>query len=230
MNPLIEFNKKQIEKLRDKITALHEMYKKVPATKCLESYCGDWCCTKLASSKDEQGNFMSLPLIYSIEYYSIAEYVLKHFSPDEQEAFFNPDKKTEKCVFRKSGKNGGCSIYPVRPFSCRTYGRSVPDIFWGLQYPKGSARAVDCPDCVHMDCSNEKKFIAEYPLMWDTLRQLSQGLISVPELGKEIVKEISGNDEFMILGWQERNKLLSENKNWFKSCFKKWWKTFSQLL
>ena len=230
MNRLIDFHKKHVKKIRDKVAKLHEMYKKTPSTKCLESYCGDWCCTKLESAKDENGNFMSLPLIYTIEYYSIADYVIKHFSPEEQERTFNPDKKTEQCVFRKSGKNGGCSIYPVRPFSCRTYGRKVPDIFWGIQYPKGAAGAVNCSDCVHMDCSNEKKFIEEYPTFWETLRKLSSGLQTIPEESIDTFKEASGTNEFMIMGWQERNKLLGENKNWFKQTFAKWWKIFAQLL
>ncbi len=216
--------------LKDKISRLQQLYRSIPPTQCGRTDCGDWCCTKLDSAKDKAGNYMSLPLIYTIEYYTIAQYVNKHFSARQRRAYFIPDKKDAMCVFRKQGDAGGCMIYPVRPFSCRVYGRAVPDIFWGIEYPKGSAKAVECPDCVPVNRKDEDRFLGRYCAVWDTLLELSCGLPVIPQGCDEIFRSVTGLDAFIIMGWYERNELLSKDRAWFDTQFEQWWNIYSNLL
>lgn len=213
-----------------KIDVLKNIYSSIPATKCVKATCADWCCTKLEESKDQVGNFMSLPLIYTIEYYAILKYIRETFTFDVQEQLINPSLKTEKCVFRKSGENAGCMIYPVRPFSCRVYGRTVPDVFWGLEYPEGAAKIIDCPNCIPEDKKLEADFVKRYSEIWDDLRDLSVGLSTVPDGCVETFREVSGINEVLILGWYERNELLRQNLSWYKKGFGDWWNTFTNLL
>ena len=216
--------------LKDKISVLIELYRSIPPTKCERTDCGDWCCSKLDSSKDEAGNYMSLPLIYTIEYYAIIEYITHHFSVSMRTACFDPPKKEPMCVFRKHGADGGCMIYPVRPFSCRVYGRSVPDIFWGIEHPKGSAKAIECAHCVPVCRKDEDRFLARYPAIWDTLLELSLGLPVIPRGCDDIFRSVTGLDRFAIMGWYERNELLSKDRAWFESQFEAWWNIYSNLL
>ncbi len=213
-----------------RISLLTKIYSTIPDTKCVKTECGDWCCTKLDESKDTDGNFMSLPLIYTIEYYAILRFIEKNFSRNEAERLCNPDVKTQKCVFRRSGENAGCMIYPVRPFSCRVYGRTVPDIFWGLEYPSGAAKIIDCADCIPENGDREAEFIKRYSGIWDDLRDMSFGLPVVADDCAEIFKGLSGNNEILILGWYERNELLRQKLPWFKNGFVDWWNIFKNLL
>jgi len=195
-----------IEKANQNIQDLRALLDSVPPTQCVKTDCGDWCCTKLDSACDNNGHFMSLPLIYSIEFYAIAHYIFNNFSDDEQSRFFYSEQKERKCVFRN---NGGCLIYPVRPFSCRVYGREVPDVFWGIEYPKGSAASINCPNCHAKDHEAESDFVARYP---------------------KALTDVTGFDEIIILGWYERCELLAANTGWFNQQFASWWQTYSQLL
>ena len=214
--------------LRDKINEVLHIYNKVPCTKCMKSSCGDWCCTKLEQAKDQEGNFMSLPLIYTIEFETILDYLNKNFSKDEVEKFKYPERKSQKCVFRT---DAGCAIYPVRPFSCRVYGRKVPDVLWGMALPEGAAEAVNCPDCVVVDKKKEERFIKEnYLKIWDELYNLSCGIPIIRPGCRQFFKSVTGLDDLVILGWIERNELLNKDLNWFRSHFLLWWESYSRLL
>lgn len=209
------------------IKSVRRLLDSVPPTYCTKSYCANWCCTKLAEASDKAGNFMSLPLIYNIEYYAIAEYIQKIFTHDEQQRMFYPKKKPRTCVFFR---DKGCAIYPVRPFSCRVYGRSVPDVFWGIEYPKGSAQAIDCPDCQVVDEDAEHRFLKQYRDIWNELYRLSTGLPVVPDDVVLLVQQITGMHELLIMGWCERNELLGNNQSWYRDSFANWWNIHSQLM
>lgn len=221
----------QTNDLKCRIRNLKKMFKQVPPTQCMKTSCGDWCCSKLDSAKDADGCFMSLPLIYTIEYYAIIDYLNKNFSETQVRNLMHPSWKSEKCVFRISGDTPGCMIYPVRPFSCRVYGRTVPDYFWGIEYPQGAAQAVDCPHCVPVDTNVEQRFIdKEYVRIWQQLQSLSIGLPVVQADCSELFSRMTGLTDLLILGWIERNELISRDTSWFESSFASWWKTYSELL
>ena len=214
--------------LKDKINEVFSIYKKVPSTKCMKSSCGDWCCTKLDQAKDESGKFMSLPLIYTIEFETILDYLKEKFNENEIENFCYPKEKSQKCVFRT---NQGCAIYPVRPFSCRVYGRKVPDVLWGMKLPDGAAEAVNCPDCRVVDNKKEEQFICrDYLRIWDKLYELSSGIPIISPDCRAVFKSVTGLDDLVILGWIERNELLRKDVKWFKTNFFSWWEYYSRLL
>ncbi|MCD6460965.1 hypothetical protein J7L67_09920 [bacterium] len=214
--------------LKDKINEVLALYSKIPPTKCMKTSCGDWCCTKLEQAKDKSGNFMSLPLIYTIEFEVILDFLTENYTEKEIEDFRYPQKKSPKCVFR-TGK--GCAIYPVRPFSCRVYGRKVPDVLWGIELPEGVADAVNCPDCVPVDKKEEDRFInRSYMEIWDKLHRLSRGIPIIKNECGKIFKSVTGLDELVILGWIERSCLLRKDIRWFESRFLLWWQSYSRLL
>jgi len=214
--------------LKDKINEVCLIYNKVPPTKCMKSSCGDWCCTKLDQAKDSSGNFMSLPLVYTIEFETILDYLKENFKENEVEKFRYPEAKSQKCVFRT---NRGCAIYPVRPFSCRVYGRKVPDVLWGMELPEGAAEAVNCPDCVTVDNKNEEQFInRDYLKIWDKLYGLSCGIPILSAECRHVFRSVTGLEELVVLGWIERNELLRKDKKWFQKHFPSWWESYSRLL
>ncbi len=224
---------KQLSKsdVQSRIKELCRIYDIIPPTRCVETSCADWCCTKLDSAKDSGGNFMSLPLIYTVEYFAIIDYLRRHFSSDEIFSMMHPAIKSEKCVFRRSGENGGCMIYPVRPYSCRVYGRTVPDYFWGIEYPADSAASIDCVNCHPVDKQKEQQFVEKhYKSVWSKLQRWSQDLPVVQPSSQKIFQAVTGMDTVLILGWLERNVLFARNADWFDKSFKQWWQTYSELL
>ncbi len=224
-------DKTKESELKLRMHKLRQLYDRIPPTCCVETSCADWCCTKLESSKSAGGHFMSLPLIYTIEFFVIADYIENNFSQSDINAMMRPECKSEKCVFRKSGENGGCMIYPVRPYSCRVYGRTVPDYFWGIEYPEGSAKTIDCVNCRPVDSGKEKKFIDRlYKKLWDDLHSWSMDLPVVKPECQDSFKKVTGLNTIFILGWLERNELFAQDAQWFDISFKKWWSIYSELL
>jgi len=216
--------------LDNRILQLHNLYSVIPHTSCKKVSCADWCCSKLKESMDEYGNFMSLPLIYNIEYYAIAAYIEKNFIASEKEKLFSVEKNGAKCVFRKSDPPAGCMIYPVRPFSCRVYGRKTPDFFWGIDYPQGCAQSIYCPDCEPEDINAETRFMEKsYHFIWRELEKLSKGLKVCPQECEDVFRKTTGLNELLVLGWIERNELMNRNKNWYETQFEQWWKIYSVL-
>ena len=130
----------------DKIKQLQDLYDSIPPTKCLETSCADWCCSRLPSAVNEKGHFISLPLIYSIEFLNIKEYVHKNLSSRQVQEFTDYNNKKPLCCFKDPG-SPGCLVYPVRPFTCRVYGRRVPPIFFGIEYPSEAAESIFCSNC-----------------------------------------------------------------------------------
>jgi len=228
---MTSYPKTNDKKILNRITELKTVYSIIPPTVCKSDSCADWCCSKLDQAKDVNGNFMSLPLIYNIEYYAIIEYIKKNFAQKEQKIFFDLKKESTKCVFRKSDHPAGCMIYPVRPFSCRVYGRRTPDYFWGIEYPEGCAQSIYCHNCEPENKLVEDEFINKsYRKIWREIENLSAGLQVVPPGYEKIFEDITGLREILILGWIERNELLSKDKQWFKKHLENWWGIYSNLL
>lgn len=97
---------------------LDQIYGSVPVT-CCESGCDSCCC--LTEEEWRNGWVVMFPL-YSVEYMNITEYLRRHFIKERQEELFKfKNENPKQCPFLDK-KNGGCTIYPVRPLTCRTYG------------------------------------------------------------------------------------------------------------
>ena len=79
----------------NKLARLKALYSSIPPTECLESSCADWCCSRLPEAIDKGGHFISLPLIYSIEFLNIRDHVEKNLSKKEKNEFLNKYGVTE---------------------------------------------------------------------------------------------------------------------------------------
>ena len=95
---------------------LDAIYEDVPSTCCANS--GE-CCS-LTSAEMDEGWATMFPL-YTAEYARIADHVRRNFeAPRVEELLAVTDERPQRCPFL--GDNNGCTIYPVRPLICRTYG------------------------------------------------------------------------------------------------------------
>jgi Fe-S-cluster containining protein len=219
---------KDLVNFEDKLLLLNNLYQKLPETKCREK-CGNWCCSKLKVLCDERGNFVSLPLVYSIEFKNIQNYLLNNFKDEEIKQFTDMKNKSLTCIFRDN-ENNRCQIYDVEPFSCRVYGHRVPPFFWGIDYPPKMAENIYCKDMEILDYSKEAQFINEYRSYWDTLALLSRDFSLFSKEKREIIKEVTGVDDIKILGWLEYNFLITASLDWFKANFANFWKIHGSLL
>ncbi|OVE74093.1 hypothetical protein BVX93_00510 [bacterium B13(2017)] len=206
----------------DKFEKLNNIYLLLPSTTCHKESCANWCCTKLESKIDEHGIYMPLPLVYGIEYLNILDYLLKEYGSKVIEEKFDFLKKTRLCPFKDS-KSRRCLIYPVRPFSCRIYGRKVPPIFWGVKVPPKQAKSVFCPDMSVDESEKQKQFLKEYPKMWNTLAELSYDYSPFTEWQKMILQEKIGVPVILVLAFGEYYFLSKQSKEWYQNYFKTYW-------
>jgi Fe-S-cluster containining protein len=96
---------------------LEELYRSIPATTC--SNCGS--CCRITSAERRQGWVTMYPL-YAVEYLHIAAHVGRDFPPAKRDYFLNfREEWPLQCPFLDQEK-AACTIYPVRPLTCRTYG------------------------------------------------------------------------------------------------------------
>ena len=96
---------------------LEELYRSIPATTCVN--CGN--CCQVTKAERRQGWVTMYPL-YAVEYLHIAAYVAREFPPEKRDMLLNfREEWPLQCPFRDQVK-GACTIYPVRPLTCRTYG------------------------------------------------------------------------------------------------------------
>ena len=97
---------------------LQEVYDQVPAVSCHCDRLGQ-CCE--LTKEEMEADFATMYPLYSIEYFNIVDYVQDHFEPERRDAVLAlTEERPVRCPFLT--EIGGCSIYPVRPLVCRTYG------------------------------------------------------------------------------------------------------------
>lgn len=99
---------------------LEVLYEQVPATRCAGT--GD-CCALTDEEFDTY--YATMFPLYRAEYLYIVAYVERHFSPQRrQELLSFTEERPRRCPFL--GADHSCTIYPVRPLICRTYGAMNP--------------------------------------------------------------------------------------------------------
>lgn len=208
--------------MSDEFEQLNSIYNSLPATTCHKESCANWCCTKLESKLDEHGIFMPLPLVYGIEYLNILNYLLKEHSEEFLAEHFDFSKKSRLCPF-KDKESRRCLIYPVRPFSCRIYGRKVPPIFWGVKVSPKQAKSVYCEHMSIDEPDKQKKFLKKYPKMWNTLAELSFKHSPFTDWQKEILQIKIGVPVILILAFGEFYFLTKQSKEWYQNYFTTYW-------
>ncbi|MFH1008861.1 MAG: YkgJ family cysteine cluster protein [Candidatus Latescibacterota bacterium] len=123
MTPRLPGDPKQIHELSGKLTeeqihlALGELYQSIPGTTCAN--CGS--CCRVNEVERRQGWVTMYPL-YAAEYLHIASFVADTFAPQRRDFLLSFQEEWPlQCPFRDPEQDA-CTIYPVRPLTCRTYG------------------------------------------------------------------------------------------------------------
>lgn len=212
----------------DRLRKLNKIYEAFPETTCKVS-CGDWCCSKLEELFDENGNYMSLPMIYSIEYLNILNHLKKKYTQEQIDSFADFNNKKPMCCFRDSANNA-CRIHTVHPFSCRVYGHRVPPIFWGVTATQEMADNIFCPNMKVLDEEKAKAFRESYPSFWEELASLSSGFSLFSEKKQEVMMRVAGIPDIKVLGWLEFHYLVRLSDEEFGEKFEEFWKTYSNLM
>ncbi|MDE2997511.1 MAG: YkgJ family cysteine cluster protein [Gemmatimonadota bacterium] len=97
---------------------LRAVYDRVPAVSCHCDRLGQ-CCE--LTNEEMDADFATMYPLYSVEYLNIVDYVQHHFEAGRRDAVLAvTEERPARCPFLTGA--GGCSIYPVRPLVCRTYG------------------------------------------------------------------------------------------------------------
>ena len=214
--------------LKSDLEILNKMYADIPNTRCVRGDCGDWCCSRLPGCEDEQGRFISLPMIYSIEYMNIKKYILSTRTATEVEYLAEFGNKMKMCSFRQRSA-GICGVYPVRPFSCQVNGRKVPPHFWGREVTEEAAKGIVCKDCHPQEPKKEEEFIKRYTGIWDQLADLSFRNPLLKGRKQEIFKQMTGFENIYIFGWHEFCILDMKDEKWFEDNLKEFWAIYGNL-
>lgn len=106
--------------LADAVRArLQAVYEQVPGVSCDGCDNPGKCCW--LTEEEMADDYATMYPLYAIEYANIVDYVRAHFDADRQRALLDVvDERPQRCPFLT--ESGGCSIHPVRPLTCRTYG------------------------------------------------------------------------------------------------------------
>lgn len=98
---------------------LSELYAQVPAVSCSGCDAPGSCCVLTDDEYDD--DFATMYPLYAVEYVNIVDYVRTHFDKKKQQQLLEGiDERPRRCPFLTD--EGGCSIHPARPLTCRTYG------------------------------------------------------------------------------------------------------------
>ena len=100
-------------------TRLNAVYARIPAVSCAGCDAPGSCCE--LTDAEYEDNFATMYPLYAVEYVHIVDYVRSHFDAKKQrELLGTVEERPRRCPFLTD--EGGCSIHPARPLTCRTYG------------------------------------------------------------------------------------------------------------
>jgi Fe-S-cluster containining protein len=208
--------------IRDRLAAV---YAKVPAVTCGCDDLGQCCQLTPEEAADDWATMYPL---YIPEYLNIVDYVRRHFSPEDQDRLlsFNEERPL-RCPFL-SGE-GGCTIHPVRPLACRTYGvlsrenveetgsvyrGEVPDL-WVHQF----LRNERCTVCPHTELDEPEKLDehAKEMVTYGYDRELIQMGAEQDGLDEErraALVDATGRESLVRWTWGGFNTLYRSSKDW----------------
>lgn len=209
---------------------IEKIYYLMPSTTCHESSCSNWCCTKMLSQNDKDENiFMPLPLVYGIEYLYILNYLKIKYPNKKISELFDFSKKSTLCPFKEE-KTKYCLIYPVRPFSCRVYGRRVPPVFWGTTVTLEQANAIFCKNMTEDETHKKQTFDKEYPKIWIKLAELSYKFSPFSNEQKQYLMKLINFPTILVLAFGEYYFLTMQNSEWYENNFLAYWKIMGNRL
>ncbi len=217
-------------------TKLHVLYAQVPGVSCQNCNRPGQCCELTQVEVD--ADFATMYPLYAVEYLNIVDYVRTHFDADRQRELLTfTDERPRRCPFLT--EVGGCSIHPVRPLTCRTYGvlnhkqqvQAVATVSEG-QVPSNWVQAflkiethTVCEQTVLQE-SDKLGAHMEAMVSFDYERKLIEmgKTIEVPDGDRQkIFETTSGRPRPIRWTWGGFNALMQTPLSWAKKHFKQVW-------
>jgi Fe-S-cluster containining protein len=207
--------------------ALRDLYATVPAVRCGCDRPGQ--CCRLTEEEAADGWATMYPL-YPVEYLNIADYLDEHVEPARRDALLSrTDERPMQCPFLSG--DGGCSIHPVRPMACRTYGvlsreevDAVPAAFRGT-YPdpwlKQFVKNERCAVCEHTEGVEPEKKEAHTDKMASfhyerSLIELSRQADGLDGPRREALRQATGKSRVTRWTWGGFNALVQTPLSWVR--------------
>lgn len=211
----------------DNKNCLQDIYSLMPSTTCTKTECAIACCTKKKQVMDKDENFMPLPMVYGIEFLNIVNWLQRDNSDIEN--IFDFSLKSRICPF-KDLESFQCNIYPVRPFSCRLFGRKVPPYIWGVEVSTEQISGIYCPDMRIDEIEKITAFNEVYRDIWDNLALMT--INSQPFSGPALkeIEAVTGFPGLLIMGFGEFYFLATRPDNWWKESFFAYWQEKESLI
>ena len=213
---------------------LEVLYGQVPATRCAGT--GD-CCALTDEEFDTY--YATMFPLYRAEYLHIVAYVERHFSPQRrQELLRFTEERPRRCPFL--GADHSCTIYPVRPLICRTYGAMNPvsiartALAYQGAWPSAPIRAFVRREagmvCARVAVLEPEKVARHARMLIEgtyerELARLSTGVELAGEERQVLYQRLTGRREWPLRwSWGGFNALRFSPLAWLRQHFAAYWK------
>lgn len=236
-SPLLQIVSDQQEEmlspfLREQLQGLYDL---VPSVTCSCDRMGQCCELTQAEIVDD---FATMYPLYYVEYLNIVDFVQANFDGEHREYLLGlKEEWPERCPFLTD--QGGCSIYPVRPLACRTYGvLSLRLVEEKAKESKGNLPPTWIRNFLSSElftvCSKtrilEPEKVASHADAMITFayeRDLNRMGTEVGELAKvprQALHQVSGLLRVTRWTWGGFNALIRSSEDWLELNFPRYWK------
>lgn len=212
---------------------LEVLYDQVPATRCAGT--GD-CCALTDEEFDTY--YATMFPLYRAEYLYIVAYVERHFSPQRrQELLSFTEERPRRCPFL--GADHSCTIYPVRPLICRTYGVMNPVSIarearthqgaWPSAPIRAFVRREAGMVCARVAVLEPEKVARHARMLIEgtyerELARLSSGMELAGEERQALFQRLTGRQEWPLRwSWGGFNALRFSPLAWLRQHFAAYW-------
>lgn len=212
---------------------LEVLYDQVPATRCAGT--GD-CCALTDEEFDTY--YATMFPLYRAEYLYIVAYVERHFSPQRrQELLSFTEERPRRCPFL--GADHSCTIYPVRPLICRTYGVMNPVSIarearthqgaWPSAPIRAFVRREAGMVCARVAVLEPEKVARHARMLIEgtyerELARLSSGMELAGEERQALFQRLTGRQEWPLRwSWGGFNALRFSPLTWLRQHFAAYW-------
>ena len=214
---------------------LQAVYDQVPAVSCHCDRLGQ-CCE--LTREEMEADFATMYPLYAVEYLNIVDYVKAHFKPAARDRVLGvTEERPTRCPFLTGA--GGCSIYPVRPLVCRTYGvlsrEAVEETARGARGQISSHwissflfterhtvcphTRIPAPEKLAAHAQNMVRFTYERELL-----ALGREASPLDEARAAELTSVSGLKRVTRWTWGGYNVLLRAPRTWLKRHFAGYWR------
>ena len=213
---------------------LEGIYGRVPSVSCHCDRLGQ-CCE--LTEAEMAAEYATMYPLYAVEYWNIVDYLRANFSEDRQEELLSvTEERPERCPFLT--EEGGCSIHPVRPLVCRTFGvlrREQVDVTasehrgelpaaWVASFLFAERQTV----CPHTQVLEPEKTVDHaYQLISfqyeRDLTEMGQEMDELDQDRQEVLEAATGRRTVKLWTWGGFNVAIRSPLNWMREHFKSYW-------